>query len=219
MGCLPIAMVSHSKACRVLYRLVLMIAWGCLLSAALHGGEDKPGNVDQLFEEKDPKKAEPKVAEQPNQQIAKYNRGRIFADQAPRQEGDRTGTETSVSGFGFYLVLYLFLLIGFLWGGLYLVKRYLPGGRQLFSSPAMEILGRTHVDPKNYLAMVRVGTRLLVVGVGPDGMRTLCEIGDESEVTEMLGQAQPKSEAGMSLFQRLFKANMEKTQEVKHEDR
>lgn len=88
--------------------------------------------------------------------------------------------------------------------GLYLAKKYLPGHRQLFTHPAMEVLGRTHLDQRRYVSLLRVGKRILVVGVSPDDMRPLSEITDETEVTGILEVARPKTESGLTVFQRLF---------------
>jgi hypothetical protein len=39
-------------------------------------------------------------------------------------------------------------------------------------------------------------------------MRPLSEITDEAEITEILDVARPKTEAGLTLFQKLFKRNV-----------
>ncbi|MCD8141111.1 MAG: flagellar biosynthetic protein FliO, partial [Planctomycetaceae bacterium] len=88
--------------------------------------------------------------------------------------------------------------------GLYLMKKYIPGHRQLFSHPAMEVLGRTHLDQRRYVSLLRVGKRIVVLGVSPDEIRSLSEITDEEEITGILEVARPKTEAGLTIFQRLF---------------
>lgn len=92
--------------------------------------------------------------------------------------------------------------------GLYFMKKYLPGHRQLFNHPAMELLGRTHLDQRRFVTLLRVGRRLVVVGVSPDEMRTLSEITDEAEITEILEVARPKTEVGLTVFQKLFQRNV-----------
>lgn len=119
--------------------------------------------------------------------------------------------------------------VGLICGGfilaMYLARKYMPGGKRLFTHPSMEILGRTHIDQKRYLSLVRVGKRILVVGVSPDEMRSLSEIVDESEVTEIMQIARPKSETGLTIFQRLFQKTVidtdtaEKEEEIRHHAR
>lgn len=116
--------------------------------------------------------------------------------------------------------------VGLICGGfilaMHLARKYLPGGKRLFTHPSMEILGRTHIDQKRYLSLVRVGKRILVVGVSPDEMRSLSEIVDEGEVTEIMEVARPKTETGLTIFQRLFQKNVidaeaaEKEEEIRH---
>lgn len=95
-------------------------------------------------------------------------------------------------------------LCGFFGLALFVMKKYLPGHRQLFNHPAMELLGRTHLDQRRFVTLLRVGRRLVVVGVCQEEMRTLCEITDSSEVTEIMEIARPKTEVGLTVFQRLF---------------
>ena len=108
----------------------------------------------------------------------------------------------------FPLFFYIGVVCAFFTGVLYLAKRYLPGHRQLFSHPAMEILGRTHLDHKRHVSLLRVGKRILVIGVSPDEIGTLAEITDEAEITGILEEARPKTESGKALFGRLFKRHV-----------
>lgn len=74
--------------------------------------------------------------------------------------------------------------------GLMLVLRWLwvrMGGRVVTgSSPVVEMLSRTSVAPKNHVVLVRVGSRILVCGDSPSGLRTLADIDDEQEVADLL---------------------------------
>ena len=97
----------------------------------------------------------------------------------------------------------------FLWICLTVVKKLLPGGKKLFSSPGLEILGRTHFDSQKYMAIVRVGTRVLVVGVSPNGFDQLSEISDSEEVTDILSAAKPKTSTGQNLFYKMFQKQIQ----------
>ncbi len=122
---------------------------------------------------------------------------------------------TGISVFSLLPLLFFVLVFcGIFVGALYLAKKYLPGHRQLFSHPAMEVLGRTHLDQRRYVSLLRVGKRILVVGVSPDEMHPLSEITDEEEITGILEVARPKSEAGLNLFQRLFQRNVVDTEKA-----
>lgn len=122
---------------------------------------------------------------------------------AAGKQGQRSSSPITFS-FLFSVVFYLALGGLALWGVLRLAKRHLPGQGNWFSHPAMEVLGRTHLDPRRYVALLRVGKRVLVVGVSPDEINPLSEISDESEVTDILDVARPKTDSGLNLFQKLF---------------
>lgn len=128
----------------------------------------------------------------------------VFAP-AERQGGRIAGRREAVSPPSMFAPLfYVFLICAFFVGVLYLAKKHLPGHRRLFSHPAMEVLGRTHLDQRRYVSLLRVGKRILVVGVSPDELTSLSEITDESEITEIMEVARPKTESGLTVFQRLF---------------
>ncbi len=122
-----------------------------------------------------------------------------------RTDSDRAAMPSMWSALFAVLVV-----CGIFCGILYVVKKYLPGHRQLFNHPAMEVLGRTHLDQRRFVSLVRVGKRIIVVGVSPDEMRPLSEITDETEITGILELARPKTEAGLTVFQRLFQKTVQK---------
>lgn len=60
------------------------------------------------------------------------------------------------------------------------------------SPGVIEIIGRTILSPKQSLCLVRVGPRLVLLGLGADGVRTLDVIDRPETVAQMLGEAQAK---------------------------
>lgn len=51
---------------------------------------------------------------------------------------------------------------------------------------ALEILGRRPLDRRTAIQIVRCGSRILILGVAEDGLRTLAEITDPAEVDDLL---------------------------------
>jgi flagellar protein FliO/FliZ len=76
-----------------------------------------------------------------------------------------------------------------------LIRRLLPSVRAM-SSGAIEILGRNHLAPKQSLTLVRVGRRIVLVGVTPDRISTLCVIDNPHEVAELAGAVSAKGKSG-----------------------
>jgi flagellar biogenesis protein FliO len=149
-----------------------------------------------------------------------YEQRPFQINESSRSAGKSAGqaANTKISKNTPFATIFFFIVLvgGGLWAVLLTVRKYLPGGRQLFASPAMEVLGRTYLDPKRSLCLVRVGKRVIVVGAFPDGLKRISEITDESEVTELLDSARPKTEAGLSVFQQIFFRNVKQNvQEVR----
>ncbi len=90
------------------------------------------------------------------------------------------------------LALVIALVFGLKW-----ISQRVGAGRGVATrgGGAVEVLSRTAVSARHSVLLLRVGSRLLVVGAGTDGMNTLSEISDPVEVSELLGAAE-KSKAG-----------------------
>lgn len=80
------------------------------------------------------------------------------------------------------IVLGLFLVL------LWVLRGKLPQATRRLPTAAVELLGRTTVGPRQELQLVRVGSKLLLLGSTNQGLTTLTEIVDPAEV-EQLEQA------------------------------
>ncbi len=120
------------------------------------------------------------------------------------KENSKPKTKALTNGILPMIVMGAIVLGIFLWLSLNVIKKFFPGGKKLFASPALEVLGRTHFDSQKYLALVRVGTRVVIVGVTPNGFDQISEITDPEEVTEVLSAAKPKTSNGQNLFYKMF---------------
>ena len=66
------------------------------------------------------------------------------------------------------------------------MKRFGFQGVPTLSADALELLGRRTIEPKITVHLVKCGSRVLVLGVGPDGVQTLSEINDPEEVEKLV---------------------------------
>ena len=85
--------------------------------------------------------------------------------------------------------------------------RFMIGGVTTGHSRAVQVISRTIVSPKQQLMLVKVGRRLVLVANTSAGMNAICEIRDEQEVADLLGQVSAEqgdsvSRAFGSLFRR-----------------
>jgi flagellar biogenesis protein FliO len=99
------------------------------------------------------------------------------------------------------------LILFFKWGA----RRFMIGGVASGHSRAIQVISRTIVSPKQQLMLVKVGRRLVLVANTGAGMNSICEIRDEQEVAELLGQVSAEQGDSVSkAFGSLFRREEEK---------
>ena len=89
------------------------------------------------------------------------------------------------------------LVIGLVLAGRWAAVRF--GGAAVTvarPSPAVEVLSRTAVAPKNHVLLLRVGRRVLVVNDAGQGLRRLAEIDADDEVADLLRHSVAASRGG-----------------------
>lgn len=94
-------------------------------------------------------------------------------------------TKSVANGSGMWTTV---IALGAMVGVLTLAGRWLKpylGTPRGLSIDALELLGRRVIEPKVSIHLVRCGSRILVLGVSPDGVRTLSEIADPDEVDRL----------------------------------
>ena len=86
----------------------------------------------------------------------------------------------SVGGSLFIVIAAFFLLAA-------LLRKVSPKGNRPLPKEAFECLGRYFLTQKHQVQVLRMGSRIVLVSVMPDGVRTLAEITDPDEVVSFLG--------------------------------
>ena len=85
------------------------------------------------------------------------------------------------------------------------VKKYLPNVRRLTGSTAVKVVARTHLSPRQSIAVVRLGRRLLVVGQTADNLSPLGVVEDPEEVSQLLGEIESgKASSAVGSFNKVF---------------
>ena len=83
------------------------------------------------------------------------------------------------------MVLALFFAVA------WLMKRQLPAGGWALPRGVLYVLGRAPLAPRQYVHLVRLGNRLLLVAVSPAGAQTLAEVTDADEIERLIRLCQP----------------------------
>ena len=86
----------------------------------------------------------------------------------------------SVGGSLFIVIAAFFLLAT-------LLRKVSPKGNRPLPKEAFECLGRYYLTQKHQLQVLRLGSRIVLVSVMPDGVSTLAEITDPDEAVSFLG--------------------------------
>lgn len=100
-------------------------------------------------------------------------------------------------------------IVGITFLGLALASRWLktngPARFRALPSEALELLGKRTLEPRVTVHLVRCGGRILMLGAGPDGVRTLAEYTDPVEVDLLAGACRrPEEASGLPAFAPLF---------------
>ena len=89
-----------------------------------------------------------------------------------------TSAVTTV-GTSLAVVLGLFILL------VWFSRRFTPAGSAVLPKEAVELLGRTSLGGTHQVQLMRIGAKLLLVSLSPQGARTLTEINSPTEVERL----------------------------------
>jgi flagellar biogenesis protein FliO len=68
------------------------------------------------------------------------------------------------------------------------IKKYMPAKRMLTGAGAMDVVARLPLSGKQSLLLVKVGRRLVLVGVSPEQMASLAVVDDADQVAAIVGR-------------------------------
>ncbi len=185
---------------------LLFLCWGMAPQAVSAGQDAEAPLVSTAAEPAEGGESEPVVAPARDKRYAAFESAPIAGARGADAPSGSEGGEQSPFGPALRLIGGLVVIVAVMGGGMYLFRKLLPGRGRLFGGGAAEVLGRTYLDSRRYVALVRVGKRVLVVGVGPEQIGALGELSDPDEVAEVMRQSGPASESGKQTFRSLLEA-------------
>jgi flagellar protein FliO/FliZ len=132
--------------------------------------------------------------------------GAAMADSADkplpaRKESDVEGRSikkdggASSAGDWLRTVLALAVVAGILYGLRFVLRRHVRSDEAKSASGPLEVLWRMNLAPKHQALLVRMGERLLLVGISPGGMTTLAEATNANEIAALTAATQ-RGDAG-----------------------
>ena len=166
-------------------------------------------------------------ADSPNHQRANSSVTQRLSDSRPITRTGRnaspvsTGSQKTSSGVGspwktfgaLALVLALIIVGSKLW------KKHGPGIAAGLPAEAIDVLGKRHLDARQSIHFVRLGSRILVLGSSAEGLRTLAEVTDPVEVDYLAGLCQQNNSGGNAAqsFRSLFSKHSSEKQKQEAE--
>ena len=113
---------------------------------------------------------------------------------------------TTFIGTAAELIFYLILIVAMVVGLLFVLKKIIPGSHRIFDSPAIEIIGKSHLSQKQAIYLAKLGRRLLVLGVAENSVNLLAEMDDADEINSIRAiNAQGGKESVTNAFKSVFK--------------
>ncbi|MFA5865097.1 MAG: flagellar biosynthetic protein FliO [Phycisphaerae bacterium] len=98
----------------------------------------------------------------------------------------------------------------------WIIKKTYPGGNMLFGTlPILQVLGRTHLAPKQTLALIKLDSRLILLGITDHQINPILTIDQPEEVSRLTTLIEQNRPAGITgSFRSLFSRE---TTEISHQ--
>ena len=131
--------------------------------------------------------------------------GKSKKEKAPASKDQKQEASPVTAGAIWRTALSLVLVLALIVGGSYWLRRFSPRGKAFSHAGGIEIIARNHVNPKQSMCLVKVGPRLVLVGLSPNHMASLDVIDDPDEVSQLLGHVETDRPNSISnTFGKLF---------------
>ena len=98
----------------------------------------------------------------------------------------------------FRMVASLAAVVALVAAAVWALKRFAPKTIRMYSSENLRVVSRTHLGPKQTLAIVKAPGRILIVGATQEAISLLAEITDPAEMERVLGEAEAGSQKSVS---------------------
>ena len=119
---------------------------------------------------------------------------RVSGLPSDNDDGSTTAKTGSSSAGAFLAALVVVLL--FVLGLAKLFLKRSPYSISGLPADAVDVLGRRAVDPRNSVYMIKVGSRLILMGSSPNGLSSLAEVTDPIEVASLTNVCAAASQSG-----------------------
>lgn len=118
---------------------------------------------------------------------------------APKDSSQSDKTKKSSGAIsGWRSMLSLMVVLGLIVGISYIFKRFMPSVNRFSKDSGLEVLARCGVGPKQSLCLVKMGPRLVLIGLSPNHMAALDVVNNDEDVAMILGRVETASPDSIS---------------------
>ncbi|MBI4570174.1 MAG: flagellar biosynthetic protein FliO [Planctomycetes bacterium] len=114
-----------------------------------------------------------------------------------RPGAPRTAAPAGVLEAMLNLILLTVVMVAVLFFVVWAFRKLFPSTRKFFASPLVVVLGRNYISSRQSILLLRVGGKVLVVGVTGDRMTTLTEITDPDTVARFTAEEASRREGSL----------------------
>ncbi len=138
------------------------------------------------------------TAGEPEQLLPRRDGGRLTATREPAVAKAESGLRTMD------LFWPMLVVLGLIVGGTLALRRWTPVAQRISARGGLQILGRHYLSGKQSLCLVRLGRRVVCIGVTPEHISTLAEIHDPEEIAGLVAGVQAATpQSFSSIFSRM----------------
>jgi flagellar biosynthetic protein FliO len=101
----------------------------------------------------------------------------------------------------------LLTVLGLIAAAALVVRRFMPARRMLTGQGVLDVVARASLSGKQSLLLVKMGRRLVLLGVSPERINALAEVEEREEVALLLGEV---ASTGPDSMSRVFAGSMAK---------
>ncbi len=117
---------------------------------------------------------------------------------AKTESGPQALTTGTTSPSRFQLMWPLLTVLAMIGGAVFLFRKFVPRSNRLGRGGAIGVLSNHYLSNKQSLCLVRLGHRLVLVGVTPERISAVMEISDPVEMAEIVASVESKKEGSFT---------------------
>ena len=112
------------------------------------------------------------------------------------------GGDESITGNIGNMAMSLLFVVGLIVVGVLVLRRLFPGMRGGNAGGPVQVIGKHFLSPKQQLFLVKIGSRVVVIGAAGGNLSQVCQITDAEEIASLVSQCE---QAGSTSVSRSFR--------------